>query len=137
MYENQSRVAENAVRKQAYIDTLVAGDEAWARDYGLTGEALERQRLVGAYHFYLGGLVEKYGISRVIDLYDGTTDVSELANVRTAKRSYCELMLEDSPLLSRLFGLELGICATARGIMMWKTIFTVFMCSAVLWAWGC
>ena len=108
MYENQSRVAENAVRKQAYIDTLVAGDEAWARDYGLTGEALERQRLVGAYHFYLGGLVEKYGISRVIDLYDGTTDVSELANVRTAKRSYCELMLEDSPLLSRLFGLELG-----------------------------
>ena len=36
----------------------------WARDYGLTGEALERQRLVGAYHFYLGGLVEKYGISR-------------------------------------------------------------------------
>ena len=97
-----------AINGMFYIDTLVAGDEAWARDYGLTGEALERQRLVGAYHFYLGGLVEKYGISRVIDLYDGTTDVSELANVRTAKRSYCELMLEDSPLLSRLFGLELG-----------------------------
>ena len=108
MYENQSRVAENAVRKQAYIDTLVAGDEAWARDYGLKGEALERQRLVGAYHFYLGGLVEKYGVSRVIDLYDGTNDVSELANVRNAKRSYCKLMLEDSPLLSHLFGLELG-----------------------------
>ncbi len=35
MYEKPIPVAENAVRKQAYIDTLVAGDEALGQ--GITG----------------------------------------------------------------------------------------------------
>ena len=73
----------------------------------------------------------------MIDLYDGTTDVSELANVRAAKRSYCELMLEDSPLLSRLFGLELGDMRYRTWNYDVENDFTVFMCSAALWAWGC
>ena len=108
MYRNQSQVAENAQAKQAYADTLVAGGTAWAESYGLEGQAYEHMRIAGAYHYYLGGLVEKYGLARVAALYDYSTDVDEFANVRQAKWNYCVLMMEDSPLLSHLFGLELG-----------------------------
>ena len=108
MYRNQSQVAENAQAKQAYADTLVAGGTAWAESYGLEGEAYEQMRIAGAYHYYLGGLVEKYGLARVAERYDYSTDVSDIANVRQEKWNYCVLMMEDSPVLSHLFGLELG-----------------------------
>lgn len=108
MYENRSVMTLNAADKQERIDTLVAGSAAWAEAYGLEGETYERVRLLGAYHAYLSGLVEKYGIARVAELYDYTTDGALIADNRIEKQSYCILMLEDSPPLSRLFGLELG-----------------------------
>ena len=108
MYENRSVMTLNAADKQERIDTLVAGSAAWAEAYGLEGDTYERVRLLGAYHAYLSGLVEKYGIARVAELYDYTTDGALIADNRIEKQSYCILMLEDSPPLSRLFGLELG-----------------------------
>lgn len=108
MYENQKRVAANAELKQELIDTLISGDEAWARSYGLEGKTYENMRVLGAYHFYLGGLVEKYGIERVAEQYDYSTQVGEIANLRAAKRNFCTLMQEKVPPLSRLFGVELG-----------------------------
>lgn len=108
MYANRSAMTVNAERKQEHIDALVEGSGAWAAAYGLEGEAYEQMRLVGAYHAYLSGLVEKYGMARVTELYDYTTDGAILADNRIEKQSYCILMLEDSPLLSHLFGLELG-----------------------------
>ena len=52
--------------------------------------------------------MEKYGLARVAERYDYSTDVSDIANVRQEKWNYCVLMMEDSPVLSHLFGLELG-----------------------------
>lgn len=108
MYENQTRVAQNAVLKQRQIDEFVAADEAFARRQGLEGLQLERARLVGAYDFYLSGLVEKYGIARVAERYGYSTDAADLTDVRRAKRNFCAMMMEDAPPLAGLFGLELG-----------------------------
>lgn len=108
MYQNQMRVAQNAVLKQENIDARVAGDAAAAERYHLEGVHYERARLVGAYHFYLDGLVEKYGIARVAERYGYSTDAAVITNARLAKKNFCGMMMEDAPSLSRLFGLELG-----------------------------
>lgn len=108
MYRNQTLVAENAIKKQELIDTLVAEDEAKAVKAGLTGEALELARLEGAYEHYLGGLVHRYGPERVAQQYDYSDRASDLADVRRMRISYCALMQEDLPLSAKLFGMELG-----------------------------
>lgn len=63
--------------------------------------------LVGAYENYLGGLVHKFGLERVAELYDYSTSVSDLSNVRKLRINYCTLLMQDSPVSSLLFGLEL------------------------------
>lgn len=107
MYQNQLRVAENAQIKQEMIDTMVLADSQMAAQY-LDGIHYERARLVGAYHFYLDGLVEKYGIARVAERYDYSTDAADITNARLEKKNFCGMMMEDAPVLSKLFGLELG-----------------------------
>ncbi len=108
MYRNQAKVQENALRKQANIDVLIASGEEDALAQGLSGEAYQLARLSKAYEAYLGGLVHKFGLARVARLYDYTDRVSNLSNHRLLRIRYCKLLLEDSPKLSALFGLELG-----------------------------
>ncbi len=108
MYRNQVLVAENAVKKQALIDELVAEDEAAALEVGLTGEALELARLEGAYEHYLGGLVHRYGLERVAQRYGYSDRASDLADVRRMRISYCALMQEELPFSAKLFGMELS-----------------------------
>lgn len=108
MYRNQALVSQNAALKQAQIDRLVAADEAAAKSDGLTGNDLQLARLHGAYEEYLGGLVHKFGMKRVALLYRYSDRAADLADVRRLRLNYCQLLLEDSPVLSTLFGLELG-----------------------------
>ena len=116
MMQNQHRVSGSFDRKQERIDAMIAGDSDWAAQYGTAGDTLyERCRLTGAYHFYIGDLVEKYGLARVVESYDYSTNAHVVADVRLAKRTFCKLMLEDSPALSQLFGLELGDLRYGRG----------------------
>ena len=108
MYRNQIQVQENAVRKQANIDALVASGEADALAQGLSGEAYQLARLSDAYEAYVGGLVHKFGLTRVVRLYDYTDQASHLSNQRLLRINYSKLLLEDSSKLNALFGLELG-----------------------------
>ncbi len=108
MYQNRLRVAENADIKQTLIDLMVESDSTWAEDHGLEGEAYRLHSISGAYSYYLGGLVEKYGLQRVADAYGYSTEVSDIASARLEKKNFCGMMMEDSPMMSHLFGLELG-----------------------------
>ena len=108
MYENQSRVGENAKYKEVHIEAMVAADTARAERLGLQGEEFELCRIESAYDYYLGGLVEKYGLQRVAEAYDYSTEVSVITGARLEKKTFCALMMEDSPMMSHLFGLELG-----------------------------
>ena len=108
MYRNQVQVQENALQKQENIDALIAEDEADAQADGLTGQDYTLARLSGAYEFHLGGLVHRFGLPRVAERYDYSESAGDLADIRRMRISYCALLLEDSPALSRWFGLELG-----------------------------
>lgn len=99
MRRNLDEVADNAYRKQRRIDSLVAtGRELYPDD--------EVAALSLAYEDFLPGLMHRYGAERVISYYDYSTSATELCDVRQSKRTYCEMLLQDSPWTSRLFGLN-------------------------------
>ncbi len=108
MYRNQTLVRENALKKQAHIDSLIEADEKAALEAGLSGEALKLARLESAYEYYLGGLVPRFGLERVARLYEYTESASELAHTRKLRISYCTLLQEELPFSAKLFGMELG-----------------------------
>ncbi|MCD8376673.1 MAG: O-antigen ligase family protein [Oscillospiraceae bacterium] len=100
MAHNRQMVAENAVAKQELLDELV---EQGIQEYGSEGYEYLRY----AYEEYLGGLVDKFGLERVAQQYDYSTNVGTVANVRQMKLNYCRMMLEDQPVTSLLFGMNL------------------------------
>ena len=108
MYRNQQAVARNAQRKQAQIDSLIALDERKALDNHLQGQALRLARLERAYHAYLGGLVDRFGLEAVAERYQYSESAAQVADVRLKRLNFCHLLMEESPPLARWFGLELA-----------------------------
>lgn len=108
MVRNQQAVARNAQRKQAQIDALIALDEQKALDHHLQGQALRVARLERAYHAYLGGLVDRFGLEKVAERYQYSESAAQVADVRLKRLNFCHLLMEESPPLARWFGLELA-----------------------------
>jgi hypothetical protein len=108
MVKNQTLVAQNAVIKQENIDAMVAQDTEAGEQAGLTEEELKYESLRSAYETYLPGLVANFGLQRTAAFYDYSDRASDICDVRRAKISYSEMLLEDSPTLSYVFGMELG-----------------------------
>lgn len=113
MYKNRHLVSENSGKKQATINALIdEADAARDTEYAdLSDEEFRVQRLSGAYEKYLGGLVHKFGLERVVELYNFSEKASYMCNTRQMKTNYCKLLVEDSPMLTSLFGVELSKCS--------------------------
>lgn len=58
------------------------------------------------YEPYCGEMIEIFGLSRVLEKYNYTTDASTLANQRAKKQNFAQLCWEDSSALTHLFGYE-------------------------------
>lgn len=99
MYRNQTAVAANAVKKQETIDHLV---QQGKDEFGSDGCAY----LTYAYDEYVGGLVRKFGLERVAEIFEYSTDGADITNVRTIRLNYCRLLLDDLPASSRVFGIN-------------------------------
>ena len=98
MKQNQDLVAENAaIRQEQYNELVQQGQE----EFGTEGS----RYLTYVYEDRLEGLVDRFGMDTVAEYFDYTTDASVLADVRRVKRSYCELLLRQSPGTARWFGL--------------------------------
>ena len=94
MEKNQSMVGDNAVKKQAHIDSLVKGDET--------------EDLREAYEYYMGGLVGRFGLEAVAEEYNYSTKASDICDVRRMKNTYCSMLMDEQGLGAMLFGMELG-----------------------------
>ncbi|MBR6513199.1 MAG: O-antigen ligase family protein [Clostridia bacterium] len=94
MIKNQNMVSVNAVKKQAHIDSLVTGDKA--------------EDLREAYEYYMGGLVGRFGLERVAEEYNYSTEAGDICDVRRMKKTYCSLLMEEQGVTAMLFGMELG-----------------------------
>ncbi len=94
MTKNQSMVDDNAVKKQAHIDSLVSGAQT--------------EDLRDAYEFYMGGLVGRFGLEAVAERYNYSTKASDICDVRRMKNTYCSMLMEEQGLTAALFGMELS-----------------------------
>lgn len=115
MTKNQKLVMGNIDLKQEKIDAMVAADADAAQAQGLTGDQLELARLTHSYETYLPGLVEHFGLKRTAEAYGYSTRAADITDVRRARLTYSRLLLEDSPGLSRVFGMELSRWDSSSG----------------------
>lgn len=70
-------------------------------------EQSEIDKLSAVYQHYVSDLVAVFGVEKTIMLFDYTTDITVLTNVRTKKLMVASALMDDSPLSAKFFGVEL------------------------------
>lgn len=104
MYRNQ--LAQQAVAQQAQqeADEMIAVEEV--KNHTTVQENPEIC-LLPVYEEYVGGLMDRFGVTRVMQEYDYTSDVRDLKDWRRMKIMYCSFLIEEAGGTSYLFGTEL------------------------------
>ncbi len=77
----------------------------------LQQEVLEAQwveALTPIYSYYSPDFVEIFGAERTIRMYDYTTDINTITATRPKKLQFGRLLMEESPLSTHIFGIELS-----------------------------
>lgn len=117
---NQLEISKNAAERQQAVDEIMneATKPTKPTEPPQPGvpepepeppqELTYLEKMDEIYSGYLGGLVRRFGLERVLKAYDFSTDTGYIANNRTKKIMFCKLLMEDSPRLSRWFGLDIG-----------------------------
>ena len=121
MYKNRNYYADYTATQQSYVtdemqsklDELNGSDEEDGPDFNDLTDAEKRYVLAPVYAFYSNDLCRRFTVNTVIEAYDYTYRVSDLTNARRHKITYCEMLLQEHPALSRVFGMELSR-------MIWK-----------------
>lgn len=72
----------------------------------LDADLRQQAILYPAYNYFMYGTVDRFGIAKVVEEYQGTLDPEEIINERAWKLHFCYLLMDESTPLSRLFGLE-------------------------------
>lgn len=104
MYANQSAHQGILQQKQQEADQMIQTAE---KQYHTTVNQSPEQCLTPLYEEYLGEMADRFGMQRVMQTYDYTTDVSELKDARRMKIVYCTYLMQDAGTAAKLFGLEL------------------------------
>lgn len=106
-----SHVQEN--RQKIVDDRLAMYDLKPLNEAGISQEELEARQaqwveaLSYTYNFHAHDFVEIFGMERTIAHYDYTADIGEITAQRPKKLLFGQLLMEDSGLPGRLFGVEL------------------------------
>ena len=96
--EAEAKVEENSAKADEKADTNKADEKK--------EESLAALRKI--YEFYTPVMCKRFGTDTVMEKYGYTQTVTDLTATRRQKIVYCELLLEEHPAISRLFGMELG-----------------------------
>ena len=107
MEKNQSMVADNAIKKQHTITTLITEYEAKAEKLNLSDEEFKLYRLEGAYREYMGAMIDRFGMDKVADAYGYSEKASDICDVIRIKNTYCTMLIKEQGLPSLLFGCEI------------------------------
>ena len=107
MLNNRIELGENAVAKQQRIDQAIE-----QTGIQVSPEGTRDLRVIEtAYHYNLQGMIDRFGIKRVAELYDFTLNADEICDDRIMKKNFCKLLMEDADshsMLPSLFGLEIS-----------------------------
>ena len=103
--------------KQTYVNGMInTAEQAERIDIGkdvvINGDTFDslspmiRRTVNDIYELYLGPMVNRFGLERVLQKYNYSLDVTNLTAARQQKRFFAELAWEDSNSLTHLFGYE-------------------------------
>ena len=92
-------------QKQLQADAMIEEQE---KLHHTTVEKSPETCLLPVYEEHLGGLVDRFGASRVMQAYDYTSDAERLSGWREMKLIYCRFLMEDAGKSAMLFGLDLS-----------------------------
>ncbi len=88
-----------------------SGSEAADENPNKLSEA-EQQTLVHqlkpVYETYIPDFVQIFGLEETMEMYNYTTDVTKFAAIRPKKLMFAKLLMNESPISSRVFGLEIS-----------------------------
>ena len=92
--------------------------EAPEEESGLTESERERliQELTPVYQHYVKDFVQIFGTEKTIEMFNYTINVREFASVREKKLLFAQMLMEDSPLSARFFGINLARFSVGNNI---------------------
>ena len=105
VYQNQSEHLEIVAAGQEHVNAMIEEQEEL---HHTTVEQSPEVCLMPVYEEYLGGLMDRFGSTRVMEMYDYTDDVTQLSGARLRKINYCKFLMEDVGMQAHAFGLELA-----------------------------
>ena len=112
MYKNRNYYSDYTSTQQGYIsqemEEAMGGQEDFLKNFDKLNDAEKRYVLAPIYTFYTKDLCRRFTVNTVIEAYDYTYTVSDLTNARDRKITYCLLLQQEHPEVSKLFGMELG-----------------------------
>lgn len=103
MYLNQNRYNDAMASKQgdaAVMMKRASGDE--------DNPDAHYRALRVIYLYYNKNLCNRYGVGKVMDKYDYTSQISKVTATRHQKIVFCDMLLDEHPWISRVFGMELS-----------------------------
>lgn len=108
MYINQNRYNEAMSYKQNDAERMIKRAEG-NKDGTSTVTPEERYHaLCTIYNFYSPNMCQRFGTARVMSAYGYSDQVTDITATRHRKIVFCEMLLDEQPFTSRLFGMELG-----------------------------
>lgn len=109
MYEHQMSYGQTMQEKQGVLNSMSAerGAVTLTEEEQAEETNLDKLRAYNQiYVYYRSDLVQRFGVEKVMQNCDFSTDVSEITGARKSKIMFCSLLMDEEPFSSRLFGLE-------------------------------
>ncbi len=114
MYKNRNYYSAYAATQQGYIsvemeELLPDNPEDLPFDelFATMTNAEKRYVLAPIYAFYSNDLCRRFTVNTVIEAYNYSYHVTDLTHARRHKITYCKLLQQEHPAISRVFGMEL------------------------------
>ncbi len=129
-YRNQEAISEDDAEKQNQVSRIIQSSSVSVIRPGSSNEedvelSEEEEDAFWSvyeeiYSPYVKGVINKFGIQRVVEAYDYSINVDEIGGNRLKKITFCKLLLEDSPKSAYLFGMELDRMQAEIDVYDWS-----------------
>lgn len=112
MYQHQQTYSQFMEEKQTVLNSMSAdrGTTVTKEEVQNAEEGNAKLELLHTmnqiYCYYRSDLVQRFGVERVMEKCGFSNDVSQMTAARKTKIIFCELLMDEMPETSRLFGIE-------------------------------
>lgn len=108
-YDNFQAQRQSSINKSLDFEHLPSLTEPGLSEQELAKrKAIWIEALTPIYEFYVPDFVEMFGAEKTIAMYNYSYNIYTITSTRPKKLQFARLLMDDSPLSARLFGLELS-----------------------------